>query len=156
MDVGSGTNSYIRDVRIYEAIPSEVIIDTDAGAPGYTETGSWVNASTNGYNGGGYRWANAGQNHTATWNLNVPAAGTWRVDVIYRAGSNRTSSTRFTTATASGNQTVFINQKVNNLTWVTLGTWDFNAGSGAVTLEASGSSGGAVVIADAVRITRIP
>jgi hypothetical protein len=38
--------------------------------------------------------------------------------------------------------------------WVTLGTWNFNAGAGSVMLDALGSTGGTVVIADAVKAVK--
>lgn len=127
------------------------LIDNDNGAPEYTETGSWVTSSSSGYNGLGYRWCNAGYANTASWDLNLPASGNWTVYVIYRASTNRTTSTKYTVETAAGTQTVYINQTLNNMTWVSLGTWYFDAGTGSVTVDASGSSGGSVVIADTVK-----
>ena len=46
------------------------------------------------------------------------------------------------------------NQQQNNLVWVTLGTWNFDAEAGSVTLDADGSSGGDVVISDAVKAVK--
>ncbi|NUP88896.1 MAG: family 10 glycosylhydrolase [Candidatus Sumerlaeia bacterium] len=153
MDAGSGSNSYFRDIRVYDTL---YLIDNTPGAPTFTTTGTWSTSASGGYNSTSYRWANAGQNHTASWNFNLPIGGNWRVEVIYRAGTNRTTSTRYSIPTAGGTQTVNINQQINNLTWVTLGTWAFNPGTVAVTLQAQPSTGGSVVIADAVRLTYVP
>ena len=129
----------------------ERIVDNDHGSPDYTETGSWSTSGSTGYNGGTYRFASAGQSSTAAWDLNLPASGSWKVSVIYRAGSNRCTSSKYQVQTSSGTQTVYIDQTQNDLSWVTLGTWNFDSSSGSVTLDASGSSGGYVVIADAVK-----
>lgn len=138
------------------AVPSQYVLDNDQGSPGYVETGTWSTSSSNGYNGGTYRYAYTGQAKTATWNVNAPASGNYRVEVFYRAGTNRATSAKYNIQTASGTQTVYVNQQQNNLTWVDVGTFSFNQGAGSVTLDAAGSSGGTVVISDAVRITSVP
>jgi hypothetical protein len=127
------------------------IVDNDQGSPVYTETGTWATSGSTGYNGLTYRYATAGGAHTATWDLSLPASGSWKISVIHRAGTNRCTSTKFVAQTASGAQTVYINQQTNDLTWVTLGTWNFNISNGSVQLDAAGSTGGTVVIADAVK-----
>lgn len=133
------------------------IIDDDWATPGFTKTGTWTRSTTSGYNGGGYWWANTAQSHTSTWNLKLPKAGNWRISVIYRAGTNRPTAAKYVVATASGNQTVYVDQTLNNLTWVTLGTWNFNVDGGVVTLDALGSTpSGKAVIADTVRAELIP
>ena len=147
-DVGSGSNSYFKDIRIYE---DPRIVDNDDGAPDYTETGTWSTSGSSGYDGGTYRWANAGQNHTATWDLDLGFSGSWKVWVIYRASTNRCTSAKYVVDTAEGQKTVYVDQTQNNLTWVELGTWSFENDGGSITLDAAGSTGGSVVIADAVK-----
>lgn len=132
----------------------ERIVDNDHGSPDYTETGSWSTSGSSGYNGGTYRWANAGQSNTATWDLNLPESGSWTISVIYRSGTNRCTSTKYEIQTSSGTQTAYVNQTQNNLTWVTLGTWSFDYSGGSVKINASGSTGGDVVIADAVKAVK--
>ncbi len=156
---GPNAYFYFDDVTIAETVTppvTEVVVDNDNGAPGYAETGTWYTSSSSGYNNGSYRWTGIGSSNTATWNLDAPATGTWKVEVMYRAGTNRASSSRYSVDTASGTQTVFVNQQNDNLTWVELGTWTFTGGQGSVTLDAGGSSGGSVVIADAVRLSWVP
>jgi hypothetical protein len=145
------------DVVIADAVRFtfvERIVDNDHGSPDYTETGTWVTSGSAGYNGGTYRWSNAGQSNTATWDLNLPGSGTYTVSAIYRASANRCTSTKYVVQTASGPQTVYKNQTTSDLTWVTLGTWTFDSGGGTVTIDAAGSTGGDVVIADAVRAVK--
>jgi hypothetical protein len=135
---------------------TEVIVDNDDGSPDYTETGSWVTSSSSGYDGGTYKWASAGLSTSATWTADIPAAGDWTIEVIYRAGANRTTSTSYTVQTSSGSQSTTINQTLNDLQWVSLGTYSLSAGDSTVSLNSASSSGGSVVIADAVRFTWSP
>lgn len=128
----------------------EFIIDNDNGSPGYTETGSWTTSGSSGYNGGGYRFGYAGAASTATWTQDLAAAN-YEVFVQYRASTNRTTATKFTVNHAGGASTVSVDQTANNLVWVSLGTFGFNAGDATVVLDAATSTGGAVVIADTVR-----
>ncbi len=151
-DGGTGSNSYFRNVRLREQL--EVIVDNDGGAPGYTETGTWSTSASSGYNGGTYQWAFAGASETATWDLGLPESGTWTLFVQYRASGNRATSTAFDIQTASGVQTVSIDQTQNNLVWVELGSFDLDSSTATITLDASGSTGGTAVIADAVRAVR--
>jgi len=152
-DGGSGSNSYIRNIRVYE---SQSIVDNDDGSPDYTTTGSWTTSGSSGYDGSTYQFAFTGQSSTATWDLDIPVAGTYKVEVIYRASTNRADNVKYTITTASGTQTVYKDQTTGNLVWDELGTWSFDGGDGVVTLDASGSSGGDVVISDAVRVTLVP
>jgi len=132
--------------------PDPEVVDNDDGAPGYTETGSWSTSGSTGYNGGTYRYATVGGAHTATWEANQ-IAGNYDVEVIYRAGTNRASSTKYVIHASGGDQTVYIDQTQNDLVWVDLGNFAFDAGSQSITLDAAGSSGNSVVISDAVRFT---
>jgi N-acetylmuramoyl-L-alanine amidase len=131
----------------------EVIIDNDDGAPGYTETGSWSTSTSSGYLDGTYRYAAVQKANTATWTGYLSEAGNYEVFVIYRASTNRSTAARYVIHTASGDVEQFVNQQNNNLVWVSLGTYAFNAGDNSLTLDALGSSGNkkTVVIADAVK-----
>ncbi len=129
----------------------EVIIDNDDGAPAYAETGNWSTSASTGYRLGTYRTAGAGAAASATWRASLPQTGKHSVYVIYRAGANRASSVKYTVSAAGGAQAVFANQQSSDLTWKLLGTWDFASGAASVTLDATGSSGGSVVVADAVK-----
>lgn len=130
------------------------VLDNDDGPSVYTETGSWSTVDNGlAYNGLTYRFTPAsGTPATAQWQFNAPFAGQGEVSVFYSAGSNRATSTVYEIETGNGTEFANINQKINNLTWVSLGTFDFTAGSHHVLLDAQASSGGSVVVADAVRV----
>lgn len=133
---------------------TSAVRDNDSGQPVYLTSGSWFTSGSTGYNGGTYQYAFAGGNDFATWDLDVPQTGRWKVEVMYRAGSNRTTSTAYRIDAANGVESATINQRNNNLQWVSLGTYEFVKGISTVTLDASASTGGTVVISDAVRITK--
>lgn len=129
------------------------IVDNDGGSPGYVETGGWTTSGSVGYNGGTYRFASAGGAHTATWSTTLTATDQYEVAVWYVSGTNRATSTRYVVNTASGPQNVNINQTGGG-NWTVLGTFSFNAGTASVQLQAAASTGGSVVIADAVRFSQ--
>ena len=139
-----------RDVRAREAV-------VDDGAPGYRETGDWADGPAgfalrdaygdgqNPFAMGATRQASRG---SATWTPDLPEAGDYAVHVSYAAGPDRSDAARYTVRHAGGTSQVVVNQQIGGGTWVTLGTWEFEAGTaGSVTLAASGER----VSADAVR-----
>ena len=134
---------------------TEFILDNDAGASVYTETGSWSTVNNGmAYDGLTYRFTPAGGSAaTAQWQFNATFAGQGEVSVFYSAGSNRTDSTVYEIETGSGTEFANINQKINDLQWVTLGTFDFTLGTHTILIDAQASSGGSVSVADAVRVT---
>ena len=130
----------------------ELVLDNDDGAAVYAETGSWTLASAPGYNGLTYRFASAGDAATAKWQFYAPFDGHGEVFVQFRSGSNRTENTAYSIDTGAGVETASANQLLNGLTWASLGTFDFTAGLRSVTLDVQNSTGGSIVVADAVRI----
>jgi len=131
----------------------DAVLDNDDGPGIYSESGSWTTSGSTGYNGLTYRFAVEGDpSTTAQWNFSLPFAGEGEVFVIYRSGSNRSSAAAYQIDTGNGVESTSINQKQNDLTWVSLGSFDFTAGSHSVLLDAETSTGGSVVIADAVRV----
>jgi hypothetical protein len=135
------------------ALRAEVIIvNNDDGAPGHTETGAWATSGSTGYDGGTYRFATAGGSSTATWSATLASTTQYEVAVWYVSGSNRATSTRYVVQTASGPQSVDIDQTGGG-NWTSLGLFDFNAGPASVQLQAASSTGGSVVIADALRFS---
>lgn len=132
--------------------PTQAI--TDNGTSAYVTSGSWSVSGSSGYNGTTYEYAFSGNNSFATWDLNPPSTGDWKIEVMYRAGSNRATSAYYRIDDANGYEVRTVNQRNNNLEWVSLGVFPFVKGNGTITLDAGLSSGGTVVIADAIRITR--
>jgi len=131
----------------------DAVLDNDDGPGIYSESGSWTTSGSTGYNGLTYRFAVEGDpSTTAQWDFSLPFAGEGEVFVIYRSGSNRSSAAAYQIDTGNGVESATINQKQNDLTWVSLGSFDFTAGSHSVLLDAETSTGGSVVVADAVRV----
>ena len=128
-----------------------LIIDNDDGAPRFTSSGEWQLSSYSGYNGGTYVFADSGVDARAVWTADIPIPGDYEVAVIYLAGTNRATSAHFIISTPGGDQSEIVNQTRYSLQWVILGTYTLETGPSTVTLDALQSSGGPVVIADAVR-----
>ena len=141
-------------VRERSMIGYEVVVDNDAGAPGYVETGDWQTSLSPGYGGGTYRFAStlAGGTATATWTPDLPQAGWYAVWAWYRPGDNRTVDARYEVHHAGGVTPVSISQEVHGLTWRYLGEYYFQAGTGGgLSLLNASSDTGQALIADAVR-----
>ncbi|MEX2169270.1 MAG: fibronectin type III domain-containing protein [Pirellulales bacterium] len=130
----------------------EYLLDNDNLAPTYTDSGPWTLSANPGFNGGTYKFASAGNPSQATWQTYMPIAGEAEVFVIYAAGVNRPTNVTYAIDTGSGTAGASVNQTINNLQWVSLGTFEFTPGTRSVTLNAQTSSGGSFAIADAVRI----
>ena len=137
-------------------ISYDLILDNDDDISIYFETGSWSTSSGTGYDGTSYRFAPAGSNARARWTFASPIAGQREIFVQYRAGSNRAASAAYEIETGLGTETVSVDQRLHNLEWVSLGTFDFTSGNHTVTLDALASTGGSIVIADAVRVRVFP
>lgn len=132
-----------------------IVVDNDAGPPAYTETGSWTLSSTKGFNGGVYRYANAGAASTATWNALIPRAGYYDGYAAFLPGANRVELARFVIHGEEGDQAFYVNQRGSESGGVEerlIGRSYLAPGAASVTLDAAGSVGyaGTAVISDAV------
>jgi len=131
-----------------------LIADNDAGAPTYTETGTWSQSATPGFNGGIYRYSNAGNATQATWNVVIPRAGYYDISTAFLASTNRADRVRFVIHTPDAEYETFVNQNTPTITlteaW--LRRLLLQPGPVSVTLDSAGSSGsaGQIVISDAV------
>jgi hypothetical protein len=101
----------------------------------YGESGAnWVNSTAaSGYYGTNYR-TNASSTQTATWTMQVPAAGVYEVFMIWAAAENRPASTTITVTHAGGTADVPIDQRSNGGQWYSLGSWSFNTGGATVVM----------------------
>jgi hypothetical protein len=80
--------------------------------------------------------------------------GQFEVFARWTALSNRASNVPYEIAHAGGTTIVYRSQRVSNNTWVSLGTYTFNAGtSGGVTVGTAGTNG--YVIVDAVKFSPV-
>jgi uncharacterized lipoprotein YddW (UPF0748 family) len=134
---------------------AEVIVDNSDSA--YSElSGSWSSSTATGVYG-----ANARRVTTATtasavaqWQPTIPSAGDYQVFVWYPAGSSRVSDVHYVVYYNGGSQAVTVNQTTNAGKWVSIGTFNFAAGSssnGRVTMTNQSSTSGKKAYADAVR-----
>ena len=114
---------------------------------GWTST-----ASTPGYYGTGYWYAETGTGSGATFNFYLATAGTKTIEGWWTAGTNRTASATFVAQNASGGEVgrKVVSQQGSGQQWVNLGTYQFSAGWNKVVLTRAGAAG-KVVIADAIR-----
>lgn len=141
------------------SLAAQVVIDNvDAGFA--ITFGSWTSGtSATGKYGSDYLYkgavgATASPTGTVEWRPSL-AADTYTVEVWYPAGSNRANDAPFTVHHANGSTTVRLNQQVNGGQWVSLGSFDFNAGTGGYLELANNAQTGQVVIADAARFTPV-
>lgn len=140
-----------RDVQTAEAV-----VDNDA--PGrmgeYAETGTadftWqtvgdssgfappaglLTDSVSPFGSGTARMVTATTRHTrlaqAVWSPRLPRAGRYAVYVSYASRPNSVSDARYTVCHKGGRTQFRVNQQMGGGTWVYLGTFDFDAGTGA-------------------------
>lgn len=117
--------------------------------------GTWTRSrSTSGYYGDDYQ-TQSGTTATAwaRWTPRFAKAGYYSVYMRWTSGTNRASSAKVTVNTATGQKTVYVNQRTGGGAWYSLGRYYFMSGyatgSGSVTIWATGANG--YVVADAVR-----
>ncbi len=136
---------------IYNDVWEEAfVVDNDDGSPEYTETGSWITVGSDGYLGKTYRYATVGTDAYADYQLDIPNAGTYRIYAWYNADSNRATSCLYTINHKNGSDNISINQQDNDEEWVLLGTYNFDAGTYSVRVDAKNSTGGTYIAADAI------
>lgn len=134
----------------------EVIVDN--GDPGFAVlSGVWITGTAATPYGSDYRWRSTTSGPAAgevEWRPSLPEAGSYDVAVWYVSGVNRATNAAYVIDHADGTATVAVNQQINGSQWFSIGSFDFNAGtSGRVRLNDVAT--GSVVIADAVRFTRV-
>ena len=140
--------------REHGEVDQDPLADNDAGAPGYSETGSWTTSASSGYGGGGYRFVSTGatETATATWTIPVAEDGLYPVFAWYRASGNRTTAANYRIHHTGGIGTATVDQQKDNLTWTHLGNFWFSAAAGARIVLSNQSASPGVAIADTVRL----
>lgn len=130
---------------------AEYIIDNDAPASGYANSGTWGPSTGSGYYGSTSLFANVGgEVDESRWTPTLPANGQYEVQAWWVASSNRVTNATYTVTHALGTAQHVVNQTALGGQWNVLGTYSFRAGAGGtVTLRDTGT--GAVVSADAIR-----
>ncbi|MEV4545148.1 N-acetylmuramoyl-L-alanine amidase [Micromonospora echinaurantiaca] len=134
---------------------SSIVDNATAGR--FTASTNWGTSSYSGQRyGGDYRFADPVLASDAAWyKFNVPAAGNYRVDAWWPANAGYNASTPYIIATSSGNQTVHVDQRVTGGQWRILGTFALPAGDANRVAVSRWSSAPGLIIADAVRLTRV-
>jgi protein phosphatase methylesterase 1 len=156
---GPFTEMLVESLGLCAACPPNVVVND--GDPGFGTTGAWTTGTVSKDKRGptyAYKTVGSGAN-AAAWDLDVPEDGTYEVAVWYPQGSNRTKGARYTVSHAGGSVTARVSQQLRGGRWVVLGNFEFAAGGGAVTLSDrrdAADPADAVVVADAVRATKIP
>jgi len=138
--------------------PSWSTIVDNATAGRFTASANWGTSSWSSQRyGADYRFAtpNTTASDVAWYKVNIPATGTYQVQVWYPADSGYNDSTPFHVVTPTGNQVVRVNQRVNGGQWVSLGNFTLAAGDADTVGVSRWTAGTGYIIADAVRITRI-
>lgn len=137
------------------ALAETIIIDNRSDA--FAVSGSWDTGTYPGYHVTDYRYTQtvAGvATHTATWSPTFESAGSFEVALWYVEGVNRPTDAEFTIHHSGGPTTVDVDQTANGSQWYVLGTYDFPASGGSVSVSNVSSVAGRAVIADAVRFVR--
>jgi uncharacterized lipoprotein YddW (UPF0748 family) len=131
--------------------PFSVVID-NAGA-GFTAGTAWGTSTFSGQrHGADYRYAPPVAASDPAWfSADLPATGSYRVEVWYPDDPGYNSSTPFVVA----GQTLRVDQRSGGGQWRSLGTFTLQAGAGNVVGVSRWTSTTGYVVADAVRITQV-
>lgn len=136
-----------------------VAVDNEAGAPTYTETGTWQSTSnvTAGFNGGGYRLTRSTSPlSTATWRPGIPSTGFYEVSAVFRRGGDRSSAVPYQINHADGTASRVVDQTgafSGELGTARLGVYRFTAGTDGSVVMSNAPGGNLVFIADAIVFT---
>ena len=123
----------------------------------FTASANWGTSaySTQRY-GSDYRFAEPlAASDPAWYKFAVPTAGSYRVDVWYAANAGYNSAAPYIVATSNGNQTVNVDQRTGGGAWRSIGTFSLPAGDANRVAVSRWTNGTGLVIADAVRLTRL-
>ncbi len=127
--------------------PSQIIVDdVDAQFVGNWGSSSYIP----GFYGNVYRYhyPDSGYGYAA-WTFDLPLSGSWEVFAIWTSYPNRATDAPYTINHADGSTTIRVNQELNGGEWISLGVYNFNAGTASVVLSDDANG---VVIADAIKL----
>ncbi|GII88989.1 hypothetical protein Ssi03_69790 [Sphaerisporangium siamense] len=129
----------------------------NATAGRFTASAGWgTSAYSAQRHGADYRFAApVAAGDPAWYKAAIPGAGSYRVEVWHPADPGYNSSAPYIVAASGGNQTVYLDQRTGGGTWRTLGTFTLAAGDRDVVAVSRWTAGTGLVVADAVRISRV-
>jgi len=155
--------SFIAFLTLAPALCGQVVIVDDRD-PDCQLSGVWADNRSNGFSAAGtykdgyhYTSSHAPFKRTgkekAVYSPNLPKAGSYKVEVSFRASSsNRSSKVTYQVMHKGGKTSKVVNQKDgNDMTWAALGTFEFDAGQAPCV--AMVSDGGQSASVDAARFT---
>ncbi len=142
---GAGADVVWMRERSRSSVGPEII---DAGAPGYSESGTFSDGSNPGGYGDAYRFADIGSGASARYQTTVEGEDV-PVYLWFVPGANRSRTAPVVVEHQGGTMELTVDQTAGGPAWHYLGSFDIAAGD-AVTIGTD-TSDGAVVIADAVR-----
>jgi hypothetical protein len=148
-------NKYMQYVTGGGGTTWSAIVDNATGGR-FTASANWGTSTYSAQRyGADYRFAEPVASSDVAWyKANIPSAGTYKVEVWYPALAGYNSSAPYIVAAASGNQTVYVDQRAGGGGWHSLGTFSLNAGDQDVVGVSRWTGGTGLVVADAVRISR--
>ncbi|HCT78140.1 MAG TPA: N-acetylmuramyl-L-alanine amidase [Micromonosporaceae bacterium] len=134
---------------------TSTVDNTTAGR--FTASANWGTSSYSSQRfGADYRYANPQSISDGAWyKFNIPAAGSYRVEVWYPALPGYCTAAPYIVATTGGNQTVYVDQRANGGQWRNIGTFNLAGGDYNAVGVSRWTSGTGLVIADAVKLTRV-
>ncbi|MEU8024061.1 MULTISPECIES: golvesin C-terminal-like domain-containing protein [Micromonospora] len=123
----------------------------------FTASANWRVSTYSGQRyGADYRYADPVASSDVAWyRVNVPATGTYRVDAWWPANAGYNNATPYLVATTTGNKTVYADQRATGGQWRALGTFALPAGDANRVGVSRWTTGTGLVIADAIRVTRV-
>ncbi|MDX1973437.1 MAG: D-alanyl-D-alanine carboxypeptidase, partial [Candidatus Sumerlaeia bacterium] len=134
-------------------LPTPIVVDNTTSG-GFSASTNWfATTSSPGYLGTNYL-ARAVQpvSDLATWTATVPATGSYRVYARWTTDPNRSTAAPYTVLHSGGSSTVFMNQQLNNGSWMLLGSYNFTAGTAPRVQLSCWAGSGQYVVADAIRL----
>jgi hypothetical protein len=144
----------IADAARFLLVETPLVIMDNLSA-GVILTGAWTESTNSaGYYGTNYIHDGAtGKGSKSVQFTPTLSAGTYEVFAYWPAAGTRYTAVPHTITHAGGSTTINVNQTINSATWVSLGTYTFNAGTGGnVVISNTGTSN--YVIVDAVKFVR--
>ncbi|GIH03361.1 hypothetical protein Rhe02_14280 [Rhizocola hellebori] len=134
---------------------TSTVDNTTAGR--FTASDNWGTSSYSTQRfGADYRYANPEAISDAAWyKFAVPATATYRVEAWYPALPGYNTAAPYIMATTTGNQVVYVDQRSGGGAWRNLGTFTFAGGDYNAVAVSRWTSGTGLVIADAVKLTRV-
>jgi hypothetical protein len=154
----SGSN--LTNINFIGSGTGAVIVDNNnannSGGSLSSKTGAWTSStSVAGFYGANYEHdGNTGKGtKTFTFTPNLTASGSYKVYLRWTTGPTRATSVPVDVYYAGGTDLLQVNQQSSNNTWVLLGVYPFNTGTGQkIVISNTGTNG--YVIADAVMFAK--